>query len=280
MIISKNNILQKEKISILYDCFYKKTNTPKPIIIFCHGYKGFKDWGAWDTMATYFAEAGFFFIKFNFSHNGCTINNPENFDNLDAFAKNNYSLELDDLDKVITHFNKDNTFSNEADKKSISLIGHSRGGGIVIIKAEEDNRISNVITWAGVSDYKSRFNIGTEQFKQWEETGRFYVKNGRTNQQMPHDWQFYTNFQENEKRLTISRAAKNLAKPWLIIHGDNDNSVTLDEAEKLNNWNPQSKLEIILHSNHVFGASHPWNKKELPDHLKQVIEKTISFIKQ
>ena len=44
-------------------------NTNKNLIIFCHGFKGFKDWGPWNLVAEHFAKAGFFFIKFNFSHN-------------------------------------------------------------------------------------------------------------------------------------------------------------------------------------------------------------------
>ena len=86
---------------ILIDVYYKETNQPKKIIIFCHGYKGFKDWGAWNLMAAVFANAGFFFIKFNFSHNGGTIEQPIDFPDLEAFGNNNYIKELDDLTSVI-----------------------------------------------------------------------------------------------------------------------------------------------------------------------------------
>ena len=54
---------------ILVDFFYKKESKKMPIIIFCHGYKGFKDWGAWNLVGEEFANKNFFFIKFNFSHN-------------------------------------------------------------------------------------------------------------------------------------------------------------------------------------------------------------------
>lgn len=37
---------------ILIDCTYISDGQPKPIVIFCHGYKGFKDWGAWNLMPT------------------------------------------------------------------------------------------------------------------------------------------------------------------------------------------------------------------------------------
>ena len=77
MKIIKNTIIPQPKSKpIVADCFFVDDKKPKPILIFCHGYKGFKDWGAWNLMAEAFAETGFFFIKFNFSHNGGTVENP------------------------------------------------------------------------------------------------------------------------------------------------------------------------------------------------------------
>ena len=94
----KNNILNRiNKKPILWDAFYNADDKQKPLIVFCHGYKGFKDWGAWDLVAKAFLDAGFFFVKFNFSHNGGTMEQPIDFPDLDAFAENNYSKELDDL---------------------------------------------------------------------------------------------------------------------------------------------------------------------------------------
>ena len=279
MIIQKNNILSGGKKPIIYDYFYLETAQQKPVVIFCHGYKGFKDWGAWDLVAKAIAKAGFFFIKFNFSHNGGTMTEPIDFPDLEAFAQNNYSLELEDLDRVIEHFSNQKEYDKEADSTNISLIGHSRGGGIALIKAEEDTRISQVVTWAGVSDYKIRFLEGTEGFNEWKKTGRFYVQNGRTKQQMPHDWQFYKDFIANENLLTIRRAAKAIKKPWLIIHGNKDTSVNLKEGKSLHKWNPNSTLEIIPEANHVFDASHPWKKNEMPFNLKEVVLKTIQFLR-
>ena len=46
---------------IVTDVFYEETRQPKKVVVFCHGYKGFKDWGAWNLMAETFAKAGFFF---------------------------------------------------------------------------------------------------------------------------------------------------------------------------------------------------------------------------
>ena len=94
MTITKNIIIPgKHNKPIITDVFYTENNTPKPVVIFCHGYKGFKDWGAWDLMAKAFAEAGFFFVKFNFSHNGGTAEQPIDFPDLEAFGNNNYTKE-------------------------------------------------------------------------------------------------------------------------------------------------------------------------------------------
>ena len=72
--VHKNIQVQgKHKKPILTDLHYTKNGQQKAIVIFCHGYKGYKDWGAWNLMATEFAKQNFFFAKFSFSHNGGTV---------------------------------------------------------------------------------------------------------------------------------------------------------------------------------------------------------------
>jgi pimeloyl-ACP methyl ester carboxylesterase len=279
MVIEKNNILLNEsKKSILYDVYFEPSATPKDVVIFSHGYKGFKDWGAWELVAKAFAKAGFFFIKYNFSHNGGTVQQPMDFPDLEAFANNNYTLELEDLNRVVDFITSNNRFSKEISSKKINLIGHSRGGGIVIIHGKEDPRVDSVITWAGVSDFKIRFQYGTKEFDNWLASGVTYVENSRTKQELPHYFQFFKDFEENEQRLTISDAVINLSKPQLIIHGSDDTTVSLNEAVAMNKWNPDSELEIINTADHVFGSKHPWHDKKLPDDLQEAVNITLSFL--
>ena len=263
---------------IVADLHYLSTNSPKPIIVFCHGYKGFKDWGAWHLMANEFAKNKFLFIKFNFSHNGGTVSNPIDFPDLEAFGNNNYTKELDDLEAVINWICNHNELKKEGNINNISLMGHSRGGGIISIKAKEDLRIKNIISLAGVSDYKTRFPKN-DDLEHWKNNDVYYVQNGRTKQQMPHYYQFYKNFIDNEERLTISSVIKQLKIPHLIIHGDADTSVNVDEAYLQHKWNPRSQLFIVKDANHVFGISHPWKEKEMSKHLKECVERVISFLK-
>ncbi len=279
MTITKNIIVEgKHNKPILVDVFYKADDSPKPTVIFCHGYKGFKDWGAWNIMAETFAKSGFCFIKFNFSHNGGTEEQPIDFLDLEAFGNNNYTKELDDLVAVIDWVCKNPNLKTNADSNNITLLGHSRGGGIVSIKAEEDSRVKNIISLAGVSNYKARFPSG-HLLEQWKQEGVMFVENGRTKQQMPHYFQFYEGFVNNEERLTIKRAVTNLKIPHLIIHGDNDSSVFVEEAKTLHQWNPNSTLKIIEGANHVFGTSHPWEKKYLSNELQEVVDVSIAFLR-
>ncbi|MBV1922441.1 MAG: alpha/beta hydrolase [Flavobacteriaceae bacterium] len=281
MIVEKNLILEsKGQKPILLDVHFQKTNQPKPTVIFCHGFKGYKDWGAWHLVAEAFSKAGFFFVKFNFSHNGGTKEQPIDFPDLTAFSENNYSKELDDLDRVIDFMTTSNSFSEEINKETISLIGHSRGGGIVLIKSEENPIIKSVVTWAGVSDYKARFMEQSETFNEWKKSGVTYIVNGRTNQNMPLGFQFYQDFNENENRLTIRRAVKELQIPYLIIHGENDVTVTLKEAQLLKQWATKSSFKVIENGDHVFGAMHPWQQKELPKDLETATKDTIKFLKE
>ncbi|MFG6685181.1 alpha/beta hydrolase family protein [Mariniflexile sp. HNIBRBA6329] len=267
----------KHKKPIVMDATYPENKTNLPVIIFCHGYKGFKDWGAWNLMAKQFAEVSYCFIKFNFSHNGGTVEQPIDFPDLEAFGNNNYTKEVDDLESVIDWVFNNDDIKAITDPNNLSLIGHSRGGGITLIKAEEDSRIKSIVSLASVSDYASRMDALSD-LESWKQNGVTYIVNGRTHQEMPHYYQFYEDFIANEERLTIKRAVSNLKIPHLIIHGNDDTSVLIDEAKNLHQWNPNSELKIIDGANHVFGASHPWEKEDLPIHLKAVVKKCLTFL--
>ncbi len=278
MKIIKNSLIQgKHQKPILVDLFYLENNQSKNIVIFCHGYKGYKDWGAWDLVAKKFAENNMFFLKMNFSYNGGTENQPIDFPDLEAFGNNNFIKELDDIGTVLDWIPQNNSIQNEINLNNITLIGHSRGGGTVVIKAKENPNITKVISWAGVSDFESRFPTG-KLLKKWKENGVAYVTNARTNQEMPHYIQFYTNFKENEERLFIKDAVERLNIPYLIIHGNDDETVSIKEAKNLKSWNFKSQLYIIENANHTFNSKQPWDHPNLPSHLDTVVQKSIIFI--
>lgn len=273
----------KHNKPIVFDVFYNTNTTKQPVVIFAHGYKGFKDWGCWHLVAEQFAKHNICFIKFNFAFNGTTPENLQEFSDLEAFGENNYTKELDDLETMINLVIQSETkhlksLHDYIDLDNITLIGHSRGGGIVSIKASENNNVHKLVTWAAISNFGNRSaTIG--DLDTWKSNGVKYILNGRTKQQMPHYIQFYYDYMDNQERLDIERAVTQLNKPFLIIHGDKDPAIHYKEAELLHQWNTNSKLLTIKNANHVFGSSHPWTSDQLPQHLQEVVDETINFIK-
>ena len=259
---------------VLLDYFFNENDQQKPLIIFCHGFNGFKDWGHFNHMAGIFAGNNFCFIKFNFSHNGTTPEYPGEFHDLNGFALNNFSKELDDLGAVIDWAEK-NLPVNEFNNQKIYLVGHSRGGGIVILKAAEDDRIKKVVTWASVSDFEKVVN--PKNIEEWREKGIIYIENARTKQLMPVDFQLYDDYYFNEDRLNIKSSIKKLKVPLLLIHGSKDEVVKKEHAEKLKHWNENAQIIILPEEDHTFGVKHPFEGK-LPLGAEKVLKNTIDFL--
>ena len=257
---------------ILIDSTLLEDNSSSKVIIFSHGFKGFKDWGPFNKIAEHFALNGFIFVKFNFSFNGTTINSPCDFVDLKAFGNNNFCKELDDLGLVINWVKEE--FSNH----EITLFGHSRGGAISILKSSEDDTISNVISWASPSDFIAKLPL-LEKVKKWKETNVAYVYNGRIKQNMPLYYQFYENCMQNIERLNIKNVLLDMRLPHLHIHGDADPTVLIDEADSIKNWNPKCHLHIIKGANHVFDGFHPYNIESFPKDLQEALDTSVNFLK-
>ncbi len=256
------------------DISYPSTGVSLPVVIFCHGFKGFKNWGHFDTIATAFAEAGFAFVKFNYSHNGTTLQSPTEFEDLEAFGKNTYSLELSDTRCVIDFVERE-AVTFHADPNRIFLIGHSRGGGIVLLTACEDKRIRKLATWAGIKDIRDFMEH--MPIEKWEKDGVLYTFNSRTQQNMPLYYSLYEDFAKHREKLDIPAAAARIQQPWLIAHGSADEAVPHSAALQLHQWNTQSKLHILKDAGHTFGGAHPWYDKELPVDTRTLVQVTIEF---
>lgn len=262
------------------DATYMPDGQPKPIVIFTHGFKGFKDWGHFNLLARYFAERDFVFVKFNFAYNGTTVEDHSDMHDLEAFGNNNFSLELDDLQALIDLLHEANPpiQRQELDLKRIYLIGHSRGGGAILLKAAEEPRVKAVATWAGISDYDQRW---TElHMDQWKEQGVQYVLNGRTGQQMPLYYQMVEDFYQNRARLDIPQVIRKVRQPLLILHGEEDETLPVQMAYDLKKWKPDAELHLLPGANHSFGGEHPYPHTELPDAARTAADLSMAFFRK
>jgi dienelactone hydrolase len=279
MISVKNTGIRKSDSDLIQSSLYINsinTSVKTPILIFAHGFKGFKDWGGFPYLCNKLAEAGFAVLSFNFSHNGVSDDSPMDFTKLDMFAQNTHSIELLDLNAVIDsiqYLAEEHNF----DPGKIGLIGHSRGGGASIISAAEDSRIKALVTLASIAEF-DRYTL--EQKKRWREKGYIEIPNTRTNQMMRMNIELLNDIEDNSRRLDILSAASRLNKPYMIIHGKEDLAVKYTDAEKIYSSSDKdlTELHIIESTGHTFGVEHPF--KGTTKAFDEVIELTKGFFKK
>ncbi|CAM4000991.1 S9 family peptidase [Mucilaginibacter galii] len=259
--------------NMLADLTYDDAQPGAPLIIFVHGFKGFKDWGSHHLIARYFAANGYRFLKFNFSHNGSTPEQPHELTDMIAFSENTFSTELDDLQLVI-----DWACSGSVMRAAtqVILIGHSMGGGISIIKAAEDKRVNKLITMASVASFRNLWPKEIE--KQWKLAGVLYFPNKRTGQEMPVKASLLTDLERNAGRLNVLAQAAHVQQPWLLVHGTADSVVNISQAHELKAMQPNAQLLLLPNTDHVFGSAHPWTEAKLPPALQELCDEALQFL--
>ncbi len=244
-----------------------------PVIIVCHGFKAFKDWGPFPAIGRYFAESGFVSIVFNFSHNGIG-KNFRKFSEREKFSVNTFSLELEDVNSILDAISMDRIDCRFMDSSKIGIVGHSRGGGIAIIKAREDKRIKAVAAWSTVS----HFDRYTEaQRKRWREKGYVGLPSINPESLFRLRTDLLDDLEKNGERLNIKNAVHYLGKPLLLIHGTADLPVPIDEVKSLYEISDKTMTELILLEGigHMYGARQPYVKPASA--MSRVLELTTAW---
>ena len=117
------------------------------------------------------------------------------------------------------------------------------------------------------------------RLKQWKKDGVLYIFNSRTQQNMPMNYQFHEDCLNNFERLNMQNAIKSISIPHLIVHGDEDSTVSIDEAKEMKLLNNNVSIIIIRGADHVFNSYHPYMKSTMPNNLLSAIDESILFLK-
>jgi uncharacterized protein len=231
--------------------------SPLPVVVICHGFTAFKDWGPFPYFGRRFAEHGFATVTFNFSHNGIG-ENPRRFTEFEKFSRNTIGKELEDLRAVVDAVVRGRLGDGHADATRIAVVGHSRGGAIGILGAAEDPRINAVAGWATVA---SVHRYTDHQRELWERQGFLPVKVRSAHTRLRFGVEVLRDLEANRERYDLLRAMRRLQVPVLIVHGKADVSVRPDEAQRLFEAGDPSRTQLVLldHVGHTFGAKHPFS---------------------
>jgi uncharacterized protein len=257
---------------ILIDVRAGGRDSPRPAVVVVPGFKGFKDWGMFPPFAERLARAGLSAVSVNLSGSG--VDDAGEFTLVERFGHNTYSAELDDALQVVDALARGAL--GVAAPSSIGLVGHSRGGGIGVLVAAEDRRVTALATWAAISSVE-RWSPAEQ--RAWREAGVKQIVNTRTGQRLPLYPDLLDDIERHAgDRLDILGAAGRLTIVWLIVHGTEDESVSSLEAEALH---AAAKGSDVRHlpidgAGHTFGTVHPW-QGETPA-FRLVADETLGFL--
>lgn len=246
----------------------------QPVLLFCHGFKGFKDWGSFPYVAGELAKRGIAAIRFNFSCNGVGESETE-FDELDKFAVNTYAREIADLTALVDWLMQDKLpASAHLDKQQLFLLGHSKGGGDAILFGANNPLVKGIITWNGIA-HVDLFDANLR--KEIAEHGVGYIMNARTGQRMPIGKAVIDDVDQNEREYDLLKKVSEMEQPLLIVQGDQDYARLVNGAANLHRAARNSRLHWINGGDHTWNTKHPF--AGTTPQLEEAIEVTAQFVR-
>lgn len=250
---------------------------PRPTIVVCHGFKGFMEWGFFPALTELLTGRGFTVVQFNFSGSGMRPGD-ERVTDLDAFRTATFRQDLDDLLSLLAALG-DSIGRGVIDLGRLGLFGHSRGGGTSILAAghpEWADRLAALVTWSAVSTFD---RMDDAEKLLWRQRGEVTIVNARTGQEMALDRVILDDLEAHREELDILAAASRRDAPWLLIHGDDDETVPVAEARTLAEYAAGvGCLLEIPGAGHTFAATHPFAGPT--PHLIEALNATQSWFRQ
>jgi dienelactone hydrolase len=248
---------------------------PRGVLVICHGFKGYKDYGFFPHLAAAAASRGLVAHRFNFSHSGMT-NHVETFERPELFERDSWSRQLADVQCVLDAI-ETLPSAERIDRERIGLVGHSRGGLVALLTAGHDTRIGATVALASPS---SADNLSDDQKREIREQGYVISPSSRTGQDLRVGRAWLEDIEANAApggRLDLLGAVGRIATPLLIAHGSADASVPVDCAREIAEaYSGTPDLFILNGVNHTFNCANPFTGPSPA--LTQLIAVTVPFL--
>ncbi len=234
------------------------SSAPSPAIVCAHGFKGFMEYGFFPYLAELLAARGFVVVRFNFSSAGMQPGDERVTDPA-AFKRGLITADRAELLAVLDAVAAGRLAAGRIDARRLGLMGHSRGGGTALLAAADPawrERIRALVTWAAISTY-ARFAESEQRI--WRERGEYPILNARTGQLLGLGLEVLEDVIAHRAELDLATAAARRRAPWLILHGDQDDTVPVEEAQTLFATASEPKaIHIVRGGDHGLGGRHPF----------------------
>ncbi|WOG89487.1 hypothetical protein DCAR_0208725 [Daucus carota subsp. sativus] len=211
----------------------------KELVIICHGFRSSKERIPMVNLAAAFANNGISAFRFDFTGNG---------ESEGSFQYGNYRREADELRNVVEFFH--------AKKRLIAaVIGHSKGGNVVLLYASKYRDVSTVVNISG------RFNLergiggrlGKDFLKRIKQSGFVDVKDRKGK------IEYRVTEASLMDRLTTDMRAASLAIQRncrvLTVHGSKDEMIPVEDAMEFGKYIANHRLFVIELADHEY-TSH------------------------
>lgn len=271
---------------------------PLGVLICCHGFKGYKDYGFFPRLCDAAAAKGMLAHRFNFSHSGMT-NRVEQFERPDLFEKDTWSTQIHDLTVMravawhVRRFPGQHSW-DYTDEVPVVYFGHSRGGVTTTLTTgrsfgkefysrywrEHGGYSPAGLITAAAPDYACK--LDDLQRDQLRAEGRLLSPSGRTGQDLYVGLDWLEEIERDPELFDPVLAAAYIKCPTLIIHGSGDQTVPVQCAQNLHRAaTPHSRLEIIENASHTFNCPNPVPTDlayaDLPYATRRMIELSVDF---
>lgn len=211
------------------------------LVILAHGVTGNMDREIMVELAKMLSGMGWPTMRISFSGNG----NSEG-----KFTDSTISKECDDLVAIL---------DQAKGSKKIAYIGYSMGGAVGALTAAKDDRISVLVSLAGMVRTKvfaeTEFSdVVPDQGCMWDDESKPLSKN----------------FMDDLRQIdTVIPAVKDLRLPWLLLHGSEDDVVLPDDSVHLFNHLKGKKKHVVIEGTDHSFAGH-WDRlaQEIHEWLK------------
>ncbi|CAI0627954.1 unnamed protein product [Linum tenue] len=210
----------------------------KEIVVLCHGFKSSKDNTTMPNLANALEKEGITSFRFDFSGNG---------ESEGTFAYGNYGREADDLRSVVEHFAGEN--------RVVSVIlGHSKGGNVVLLYASKFHDIRNVVNVSGRYDLTRGIEerLGKDFLESIKKEGFIDVKNeaGEVKYRVAEE--------DLMDRLNtdMHKACQQINEDCSVftIHGSADEVIPVEDAWEFAKIIPNHSLRIIGGADHRYSS--------------------------